>query len=169
MNKAAIRFCYRKIITSSNEHPWDKLVFDDSYAELLMQFQFYNQGKKYTSFSELIAAVPAADKLHFLVSAAVINYIQQLGDKIPDITNNLGRSFLTFSGFRFEIINSSIRDKSKHQIAINFFSDAMIWHATIGSQLVVSATNNPNEQGEISTDLFVIPPFVSICSLTPIE
>jgi len=78
MQKALVRLCYRKIIDSSATRPWDKFVFDDTYAEFLMQSQLYNQEKKYFSFSDIITHVPAAEKLHFLVSAAVIGYLQQL-------------------------------------------------------------------------------------------
>jgi hypothetical protein len=74
MYKGIIRLCYRKVIDVNSVKPWDKLVFNDTYSEFLLQSQFYNQKKKYTSFSDLITHVPAAEKLHFLVSAAVIGY-----------------------------------------------------------------------------------------------
>ncbi|NJO24941.1 MAG: hypothetical protein HC867_02845, partial [Bacteroidia bacterium] len=50
---------------------------------------------------------------------------------IPDIKNTLGRQFLSFKNFRFEIINSDITDKSRHNVAINFYSEPLIWHDTI--------------------------------------
>ncbi|MDT9071350.1 hypothetical protein, partial [Escherichia coli] len=84
-----------------------------------------NQDKKYFSFSDIITHVPAAEKLHFLVSAAVIGYLQQLQGRVPDLVNNLGRLFLPFKNFRFEIINSDIKDRSKHQVAINFFTEPL--------------------------------------------
>lgn len=168
MQQTTIRLCYRKIIDAGATRPWDKMVFDDSYTEFLLQSQLYNQEKKYTTFSEIMTQVPAAEKLHFLVSAAVVGYLQQLGGKIPDLTNNLGRLFLPFSNFRFEIINSSIKDKSRHQVAINFFSDPLVWHSTIGNQLLLSIPGN-TENDEILTELFVLPPFVSIYSLKPAQ
>lgn len=168
MQKALIRLCYRKIIDSSATRPWDKFVFEDSYTEFLMQSQLYNQEKKYTSFGELVMHVPNAEKLHFLVSAAVIGYLQQLHGKIPDLTNNLGKLFLPFKNFRFEIINSDIKDKSKHQVAVNFFTDHLIWHDTINNQLLLSVPGN-TENGEILTELFTLPPFVSIYSIKPVD
>src|SRR5260221_11985759 len=114
MSKGIIRFCYRKVINASSPKPWDRYVFESSYKEFLMQAQFYNREKKYSSFAELLAKVRSAEQLHFLVSAAVTGYIEQLKGIIPDILNNLGRHFMHFDDYRFEIINSSIIDKAAH-------------------------------------------------------
>lgn len=113
---------YRKIIDSNSAQPWEKLVFDDSYTEYLMQVQFYNAEKKYNTFSQLIRHVPGSDKLHFLVSASVIGYVKQLNGIVPDILNNVGKHFLPFKNFRFEIINSDIKNKAAHQVAVNFLA-----------------------------------------------
>jgi hypothetical protein len=164
MQKAIIRLCYRKVIDINSSKPWDKFVFDDTYTEFLLQSQLYNQEKKYTSFSDIIAHVPAAEKLHFLVSAAVIGYLKQLQGKVPDLLNSLGRLFLPFNQYRFEIINSHVKDKTKHQVAINFFTDHLVWHDTINNQLLISIPGN-TENGEVLTELFTLPPFVSIYSL----
>ncbi|MBO9205211.1 MULTISPECIES: hypothetical protein [Niastella] len=166
MYKGTIRLCYRKVIDVHSVKPWDKLVFEDTYNELLLQSQYYNQEKKYTSFSDLITHVPAAEKLHFLVSAAVIGYLQQLQGKVPDLLNSLGRLFLPFNNYRFEIINSDLLHKAKHQVAINFFSDHLEWLDTINNQLLLSIPGNL-ENGEQLTELFTIPPFVSVYSIKP--
>ncbi len=158
-----IRLCYRKIIDANAVRPWEKLLFNDTYTEFLMQAQLYNGEKKFTSFSDLINNVLGADKLHFLVSAAAIPYIRQLGGKIPDIQNTLGVTFLSFNNFRFEIINSDIRDKSKHVVAVNFYSDPLTWHSTIGNQLLLSSVKE--EGGELLTDMLTMQPFLSIYSI----
>ena len=164
MQKGIIRLCYRKVIDAQSSKPWDKLVFEDTYTEFLMQSQLYNHEKKYASFSDIITHVPAAERLHFLVSAAVIGYLQQLQGKVPDLTNNLGRLFLPFNNYRFEIINSDIKDRLKHRVAINFFTDHLVWLDTIDKQLLLSIAGN-TENGETLTELFTLPPFVSIYSL----
>jgi len=164
MEKGIIRLQYRKIIGTNTQQPWETYVFNDSYAEFQLQAQLYNQEKKYTSFSELIAHVPNAEKLHFLVSASVVGYLRQLNGKVPDILNNAGKLFLPFNGYRFEIIHSDIRDKSKHQVAINFISEPVTWYDTIGDQLLVSVTNEKEGDGEILTDMFSMQPFLSIYS-----
>jgi hypothetical protein len=134
-----------------------------------MQSQLYNQERKYNSFAEIVHHVPAAEKLHFLVSAAVTGYVQQLKGIIPGVLDNLGRHFLSFDNYRFEIINSDIKNKSQHTVAINFISQPMTWHYTIGNYMLVSETGQSNtEDGEL-THLVEMQPFLNIHSLKPIE
>jgi len=168
MSKKVIILCYRKIIDATDNNPWSKFVHEDSYAEFKMQSQFYNQEQQFTSFAELLLHVPDAEKLHFLVSAAITGYLRQLNGIIPDVLDNLGRRFLTFEHFKFEIINSDIHHLEKHKIAINFFSKPLIWHDTIGDQLLVSQWKETEEE-EIFTNLFQLQPFVSIYSIKNID
>jgi len=166
MQKRAIRLAYRKIIDAGSRKQWEKYVFEDSYKEFRMQAQLYNQEKKYSTFGELIAHVPNAEKLHFLVSASVVGYVQQLNGKIPDIVNATGRHFLPFKHYRFEIINSDLRNKEMHQVAINFLTEPLTWYDTIGTQLLVSLSGNIGKEGEeILTELFTMQPFLTIHSL----
>lgn len=163
--KKIIRFCYRKVIDASSQTQWDKLVFESTYTEYLMQSQFYNQEKKYNTFGELLQHVPAAERLHFMVSSAVVGYLQQLGGKIPGILNSLGKHFLEFKNYRFEIINADIRNKAVYQVAINFFSEPMCWHDTIGNKMLISAVNGETGQDGVLTELVELQPFLSIYSL----
>jgi len=156
-----ITLCYRKIIDAQSSKPWDQLVFEDTYREFRMQAQYFNQQQHYRSFGELLHQVPGAEKLHFLVSAAVRGYLQQLNGVVPDIANNLGQLFLKFSNFHFELINSDLHDKSKHQVAVYFYSDPLAWHDTIGDYLLVG------EPAASTTTLFQIQPYLSIHSLQP--
>lgn len=164
MQNALIKLCYRKVIDHQSARPWEQYVFEDTYKEFLMQVQFFDPEKKWAAFGELIQQVPAAEKLHFLVSAAAVGYIRQLQGKVPDITNALGKLFLPFQHFRFEIINSNIRDKSKHQVAINFYTDPLLWHNIIGNQLLVSVPGK-TEGDETLTELFSLQPYLSIYSI----
>lgn len=164
MSKGTIKLCYRKIIDYSSSKSWEKLVFEDSYAEYQLQVQNFDQERKFNSFSSLLKNVAEAEHLHFLVSAAAIGYLQQLNGIIPDITNNLGRLFLKFSNYQFEIINSDLNDISKHQIGISFFSDEFTWHDTISDYLLISEAGTDPES-EVKTHLLSIQPFLSIYSL----
>jgi len=155
--------CYRKVIDSNSSKSWDKLVFEDSYTEFKMQSQLYNQDKKFRNFAELLQHVPGAEKLHFLVSAAVIGYLQQLNEIVPDILNNLGKHFLRFNKYQFEIINSDLQDKTKHQVAFNFYSEPLVWHDTIQNYLLVS--EKKTGEGEVLTNLFQLQPYLNIYSL----
>ena len=166
MKKRVIRLAYRKIIDTSSRKQWERYAFEDSYKEFLLQAQFYNQEKKYSTFGELTAHVPNAEKLHFLVSASIVGYLQQLNGKVPDILNASGKHFLPFKSYRFEIINSDIRKKESHQVAINFLSDPMNWYDTIGQQLLVAPHDNDVAEGEeVLTELFSMQPFLTIHSL----
>ena len=98
------------------------------------------------------------------MSTAATGYIRQLNEIIPDVLNNLGKHFLTFNTFQFEIINSDLQDIKKHQIAINLYSLPLIWHDTIGNYLLVSEKRNETG-GQAFTHLFQLQPYVSIYSL----
>lgn len=164
MMEKIIRFCYRKIIDAASPTAWERLIFEDSYTEFKMQSQRFNEANKYSSFAEILHNNPAAEQLHFLTSAAATGYVKQLNNKIPDVQNTLGKTFLPFSNFRFEIINSDVKDISKHRVAINFYSDVITWIDTVGSTMVL-AINNTAENGELLTESFIMPPFVSIYSI----
>lgn len=159
-----IKICYRKIIDAQSSSAWEKYVFEDTYNEFLMQFQFYNADKKYLTFSQLINENKNAEKLHFLTGAAVTGYVNQLAGKIPDVQNTLGKIFLPFHNFRFEIIESHISDKSKHKVAVNFYSDEITWIDTIGDSMLLSLAGEIGEE-EMPTETMKLQPFVSIFSI----
>jgi hypothetical protein len=163
MEKRIITLCYRKIIDINSYKAWDKLVFEDSYKEFKLQAQFYNQDKKYNTFSELAHHVKGAEKLHFLVSGAIIDYLRKLNDIVPDIANNIGKSFIMFKQFKFELINSDLNHIDKHVIAINFYSEPLVWHDTIAPYLLTSKIDET--EGEVLTDMFAIQPFLTIHSI----
>jgi hypothetical protein len=100
-----------------------------------------------------------------MVTPAVSGYVQQLGDMMPDILNVLGRRFLKFNTFQFEIINSDINDRDKHVVAVSFFSEPMIWHETVDNYLLVSPCNEGNSipgGTEILTNLFQLQSYLNI-------
>ncbi len=166
MKKSIIRLLYRKVIDAQSNDPWEKLVFEDSYKEFLMQAQYFNAEKKYNTFGELIHNVKGAEKLGFLVSPSIVGYLNQLNGKMPDIINVVQRHFMPFKNYRFEIINSDIRDRSAHQVAINFISEPLTWYDTIGEKLLVSINNDErDERGEVLTEMFEMQPFLSIFSI----
>ncbi len=169
MKKRIIKLCYRKVIDASSQKVWDKYVFDSTYQEFLMQAQFYNKEKKFNSFAEIVNNVPDAEKLHFLVSSAIVGYLQQLKGIIPDVLNNIGKHFLPFKNYRFEIINSDIKNKANHHVAINFFSEPLVWHDTIGEYMLLSPYNEEKLAGEVLTDLVKLQPFLSIYSLQNLD
>jgi hypothetical protein len=159
-----ITFCYRKLIDATAARPWEKLVFADTYAEFRLQAQTFSQGTPHRTFAELLQHVPGAEQLHFLVSAAVRGYLPQLGGRVPDIVDNLGRYYLRFSQFQFEIINSDLLDKSRHQVAISFYSEPLLWHDTVGPYLLVSEVGGA-AGAPLPTTMLQLQPYLVIHSL----
>ncbi len=164
MQKNIIRLCYRKVIDAASQQAWDRHVFDSTYNELLLQSQFYNREKKYTSFSDMLLHIPAAEKLHFLVSAAVTGYLQQLEGKVPDILNSLSKQCLAFSQYHFEIIQSDTKNKDRHQVAIDFFTGPLLWLGTIQDHLLVTAADGEQTSDGLLTQLIALQPRLGIYS-----
>lgn len=155
-----IRFRYRKVIDVHAKDTWSRMVWEDSYAEFKMQFQLYNQDGNYFSFGHLLANNPKAEQLHFLVGGSVMGYVEKLNGRFPDIVDNIGLRVLRIGQCRFEVINSDIRNKEVHQIAINFYSPEMLLHETVGNHLLVSELSNDADITE--THLISIVPFLTI-------
>jgi hypothetical protein len=164
MQEKTIRLCYRKVIDINNIKTWDRYVFEDTYTELLLQAQYFNKEKKYATFQELVTHVPDAENLHFLVSSAIIGYLRQLNGIMPDITSALGNLFLPFDNYRFEILASDLKDRSKHKVAILFYSEPLTWHETVDNQLLVSIPGNMDNEVTL-TEMFSLQPYLSIYSI----
>lgn len=158
-----ITFCYRKIIDKNSTRAWDKLVFADSHREFKMQAQNFNRQNQHTGFGQILQHNADAERLHGLVGPSVLPYIRQLNEVLPDIGNNLGKRFLSFKNYRFEIINSDINQIEKHQVAINFFTEPMLWLDTVDRYLLLS--EGENENGEHITHLLEMQPYLSINTL----
>jgi hypothetical protein len=138
MTKGLIRLCYSKTIDASASGAWEKYVFDDTYREFFMQAQYYNQQQKFSTFREILENDPKADQLHALVSTAAIGYLRQLNERIPDVTNASGKVFIPFKNFRFEIIQSHVKDKYQHKIAIHFYSEVLTWVDTVQNMFLLA-------------------------------
>ncbi len=152
---AQVNFCYKKTITATSSQPWDKEVFALSYQEFKMQVQYYAATSGFNSFKELLQQNPATEKLHFLVSAAAISHLKQLDNMIPDICNNMGEQFLTFTQYRFVINNSDINQPANHSISIYFYSDPVYWIGNAGEFMLIT-TVDPGEEGTAPTHLLSI-------------
>ncbi len=167
MDKRTIVFSYRKIMDHGHKGPWERLVIEQAYQEFRMQAQFYNRKNNDTSYAELLRTVPEAEKLPYLVSGAILGYLTQLNERIPDIINNQGKTFLTFKKFSFEIITAHTQQKTPFKIAINFFSEPLTWLETIGNYMLVGEAGW-NEY-PMHTNLVAIQPYLSIHAIDYID
>lgn len=170
MSTCIITLCYRKIIDANAAKQWDKLVFESSYLEFKMQAQNYSLGTSFTTYADLVKNIPNAHRLAGMITPSIIGYVQQLAGIVPDMLNNVGKRFLKFNKFQLEVINSDINDKTKHQVAINFYTEQLIWHHTIENFLLLSDYNPAEtENEEVLTNLFQVQPYVNIYSLKKLQ
>jgi hypothetical protein len=170
MNTCIITLCYRKIIDANVAKQWDKLVFESSYLEFKMQAQNYSLGTSFTTYADLVRHVPKAKQLAGMITPSITGYVQQLAGIVPDMLNNVGKRFLKFNKFQLEIINSDINDKAKHQVAINFYTEPLIWHHTVENFLLLSDYKPAEtENEEVLTNLFQVQPYVNIYSLKKLQ
>jgi len=168
MTKGLIKLCYRKIIDADSQKVWDQYVFDDTYMEFFMQAQTYNQEGKYRTFQEISENVPAASNLSYLVSTAAVNYIRQLKDIVPDITNVYGKLCIPFKHFKFEIIQADVKDKSSHKVAVYFYSEPITWIDTLDAKLLIAygdQRESLHSGSEVETDLIALQPFLNISTI----
>ena len=165
MQRKIIRICYKKVIDVNAQPGWERLLWENTWQELFMQQQFYNNGNKHQTFAALLNHVPAAEKLHFLSSTAAVGYLRQLNGFVPDVFNNRGNRFLTFNDFKFEVIDSDFTDKTKHRVAISFFSDGFVWYETISDYLLLSAVVAEQTKDGVLTHLWRMQPYLDIYSL----
>jgi len=167
MIKGIIRLVYRKLIDNTASSGWEKYVFEDTHKEFYMQAQQFDRQGTYTTFKEMADNIPKAEQMHYLVSTAAINYIRQLEEKMPDVTNAFGKHCVPFKNFSFEIIRSHIQDKKQHQVAIHFYSESLIWIGSIDKHLLLTLNNQAEalQNGqEVNTEMIVMIPNLSISS-----
>lgn len=166
MQNTIIRLCYRKIIDAASQKQWEKYVWEDTYRELVMQSQVYNPEKKYKLYSELLKGVREAKQLPYLVSTAVVGYLKQLSETIPDVTNVLGKTCLPFKNYKFDIIESDLTNKANHKVGVEFISEPLMWHDTVNNCLLLSVNETYDvNDGAVLTDMIAMQPFLSIFSL----
>lgn len=161
-NSKTIRLQYRKRIDARTVSSWDKWLWEDTYKEYKLQVQNYDPGGKYPVFTELLRQEPKAEKLHYLVSAAVRGYLQQLNGIIPDIRNTVGDTIIPFTQFKFEILQSNTKNIQDHQVALDFYSEPVKWMDRIGEHLLISLQEGEQES---LTHLIALQPGLNIYSI----
>lgn len=156
-----LTLCYRKLIDSSTKGRWEQLVHEAAYREYRLQVQYFDKDGRYERYPDLLRATKEAERLPFLVSGAISGYLQQLDGKVPDMVNNIGKYFLRFSQYQFEIIDADKRQPSALRIALSFYTDPLLWLDTVGNYLLLQQME---EQGSL-THLFALRPYINIHSV----
>jgi hypothetical protein len=122
---------------------FQKRVFNDSYQEYLIQIQSFDPGKKYKTWDKLREAIPKANlNVQYKTGFAIGEYVKNLANKIPDLTDNLGHSPFLFARHEFEIISSDVENLSNHKVAITYFTDLITLVDCFGEYVVLAASEN---------------------------
>lgn len=162
MFKAKVRLVYRQVIDAASSSSFEKAIHNASYHEYLLKSQVYNPDGKFNTFSELKANDGRANSLHYKLSFSVGQYIAQLDNKIPVVTDNLGNKLL-FETARFELVESHASDIAQHKVAINYETPVLILANMIGEYLLLAADENEQDD-TLRTFLIRLQPGLSIVS-----
>ncbi|WP_276482032.1 hypothetical protein [Paraflavitalea pollutisoli] len=141
MYPASIRLTYRQLIDHRARSVFEQAVFEDSYAELLMQAQRYNKDNQFTRLQDIIAHDPKANSLHYKVGFAVGLYIRQLNQIVPGISDTLGKVAITFSQYEFALVDSDLANKRQHQVSITYTTEPFLFFGSVSNNLIVSSDN----------------------------
>ncbi len=168
MAKAQIKLAFRLVITKDSKSRWEKIVWDNTYQEFLMQSQLYNDKENPAlTFKQLLSKNDKAEKLHFLVSMAAHPYILQWKGLTYPMPDNLGNQFMPFDNYRLDIIDSNFKDKNAHEIGITFYSPLLtlidIWD---GCYLV---STSENLEDGVETMMFKMQPRLSVVYYKPLK
>ncbi|RXM37787.1 hypothetical protein BOQ62_20380 [Chryseobacterium sp. CH21] len=134
-----IKLAFRIVIDQSSEMIWDRYVFDDTYFEYKIQHQAFDEKENpVKNYWELLQKNPNAQKIPFLLSSAVSNYVSQLGGMIRSIPDVLGNTYFPFENFKLDLISSHLEDPSKHKIGLTFFSPELLLIDIIDNKYLLS-------------------------------
>lgn len=168
MSKSLIKISYRQVIDAASTGNLERNILTVSYNEFLLKSQAYNPDSKYKTFTEMKAADGRANSLHYKCGFAVGNFINSLNNTIPGLKDTLGKNLL-FETHQFEVIESDITDKSKHTIAIVYFTATLTLYEKFGDFLLLAYGDMVSEKNkeETPTYLLQVQPCFSICSYKP--
>jgi hypothetical protein len=159
--KAKIKLAFRIVIDKDSALVWDKYIFDDTYFEYKIQHQVFDDKENpVKNYWELLAKNPHSERIPFLLSASVANYVTQLNGEIKSLPDVLGNTFFPVESFKLDLISSNIEDSSKHTIGITFFTPELFLIDIIDNKYLLSK-NHPEGDG-FETFMFAFHPQVAI-------
>jgi len=159
--KAKIKLAFRIVIDQNSTMPWDKFVFEDTYFEYKIQHQVFNDKENpVKNYWELSAKNPNAEKIPFLLSASVVNYVSQLNGEIKSLPDVLGNTFFPIDTFKLDLISSNIEDSSKHKIGLTFYTPELLLIDIIDNKYLLS--KNLESDNGFETFMFSFHPQISI-------
>lgn len=159
--KAKIKLAFRIVIDKDSAIAWDKYIFEDTYFEYKIQHQVFDDKENpVKNYWELLAKNPHAERIPFLLSASVANYVSQLNGEIKSLPDVLGNTFFPVESFKLDLIGSNLEDSSKHKIGITFFTPELFLIDIIDNKYLLS--KNLSEENGFETFMFSFHPQVAI-------
>lgn len=166
--KAKIKLAFRIVIDQNSEMIWDKYIFEDTYFEYKIQHQvFDNKENPVKNYWELLAKNPYAERIPFLLSSAVVNYVSQLNGEIKSLPDILGNTFFPIENFKLDLISSNLEDSSKHKIGLTFYTLELLLIDIIDNKYLLS--KNIDKENGFETFMFAFHPQVAISYYEPIN
>lgn len=159
--KAKIKLAFRIVIDQSSEMIWDKYIFEDTYFEYKIQHQVFDERENpVKNYWELLAKNHNADKIPFLLSSAVTNYVSQLNGEIRSLPDVLGNTYFPVENFKLDVISSNTEDPSKHKIGLTFYTPELLLIDIIDNKYLLS--KDTEREDVFETFMFAFHPQVSI-------
>ncbi|MGE4514140.1 MAG: hypothetical protein AB7E26_10065, partial [Chryseobacterium sp.] len=125
--KAKIKLAFRIVIDENSSMLWDQYIFEDTYLEYKIQHQvFDDKDDPVKNYWQLLLKNSNAEKIPFLLSTAVVNYVSQLNGEIKSLPDVLGNTFFPIEDFKLDLISSNVEDKSKHKIGLTFYTPELL-------------------------------------------
>lgn len=164
MSKPLIRLAYRQIIDSSSKGEFESNVLNDTHAEFLMQIQSWQTDPSYVSWKDFKGNIKDfEEKLNFKVGMAIGGYMSQLYHQIPDLTDALAKP-LSFENYKFEIVDTSIKSRAAHKVALTYYTGTFTLLETIGDNLLLKEGAYNPLLGSVDTIFLKLVPGLAISS-----
>lgn len=145
MKQALIKLSKKVEIDCNSD--WEKAesFHSNSFNELKTNFSFGQH--PYNTWQELKKNIPdSISPLENAVQKAIMNNIYSLKSKVPngffDVTENID---LPFIEFKFNILESDIRDINKHKIQFQFITDYLTLIDSFENKILLAFGDKSNE------------------------
>lgn len=164
--KGKIKLAFRIVIDRNSDMVWDRYVFEDTYFEYKIQHQVFDDPENpVKNYWELLAKNPHAEKIPFLLSSAVSNYVAQLKGEIRSLPDVLGTTFFPVDTFTLDLISSNVDDSSKHKIGLTFYTPELLLVDIIDNKYLLS--KDIDSKNGFETFMFAFHPKVAISYCCP--
>jgi hypothetical protein len=120
---------------------FERRIFHDSYAEFQKKSKIYSHNQSINNFSQMCLINAKAKSLHQKLQYAVMNSIEGLENKMPQLFDMEGNSIL-FDLAELKIHTSDLLNKAAHVVYINYTSPKLVLHEILDDVLIVSYLHN---------------------------